>query len=92
MIKISTKFTRFCSWSYLSSYNCFFEICCDAVKNTHCYQFLYKGLKCVSLKNTFAGIVGLAFIGQITFSQNFEYNWNKNVNLRKSIQNYPDKL
>ena len=27
------------------SYNCFSEICCDAVKNTQCYQFQSKGLK-----------------------------------------------
>ena len=25
--------------------NCFSEICCDPVKNRHCYQFLCKGLK-----------------------------------------------
>ena len=44
------------------------------------------------MKNIFAGIEDLAFIGQITFSQNFENNWNKNVNLWKSFQNYPNKL
>ena len=43
--KNSTKFRRFCNRSYLFSYNCFSEICCDAVKNTHCYQFLCKDLK-----------------------------------------------
>ena len=45
-----------------------------------------------SLKIIFADIVNLAFIGQITFSQNFENNWSKNVNFRKSIQSYADKL
>ena len=40
----------------------------------------------------FADIVDLAFIGQIKFSQNFENNWNKNVNFRKSIQNHHVKL
>ena len=33
----------------------------------------------VSLKNIFVDIVDLAFVGQFTFSQNFENNWNKNV-------------
>ena len=90
MIKNSTKFTRFCNWSYLFSYTCFSEICCDAVKND---ELLSVSIQSISLKNIFADIVDLAFIGQITFShQNFENNWNKNVNFRKSIQSYPDKL
>ena len=57
----------------------------------------------VSLKNIFADIVDLAFIGQIAFPQNFENNWNKNVNFRKIfkinlmnensfLQTYPNKM
>ena len=44
-------------------------------------NFYAKALS-VSLKSVFAYIVNLAFMGQITFSRNFENNWNKNVNLK----------
>ena len=37
----------------------------------------------VYLENIFVDIVDLAFIGNITFSQNFDNNWNKNVNFRQ---------
>ena len=47
-------------------------------KNTHCYEFLCKGLKGFPWKIFFVDIVGLAF-GQITFSRNSESNWKKNV-------------
>ena len=48
------------------------------------YQLLYKVLKAfVSLKNIFADVVDLAFIGQIKFSRNFDDTWNKNVNCRQ---------
>ena len=43
----------------------------------------------VSLKNIFADIVELAFIGQITFFRNFENNWNKNINFRKTFKIIP---
>ena len=36
----------------------------------------------VCLKSIFTYIVDLAFIGQITFSQHFENDWNKNVDLK----------
>ena len=36
----------------------------------------------VSLKSMLANVVDLAFIGQITFSRNFENNWKKNVNFK----------
>ena len=45
------------------------------------FSFYANALK-LSLKSVFAYIVDLAFIGQITFSRNFENDWNKNVNLK----------
>ena len=47
--------------------------------------FYAKALKRF-LKNIFADIVDLDFIGQITFSRNFEKIWNKNVNFRKILK------
>ena len=47
------------------------------------YRPVETKLKRVSLKNIFADILDLAFNGQITFSWNFENNWNKNVNFCK---------
>ena len=38
------------------------------------------------MENIFADIVDLAFIGQTTFSQDFDNNWNKNVNLRQILK------
>ena len=85
LTKYSTKFTRFCDWSYLSSYNYFLEICCDAIKNTHCYQFLCKGLKVFPWK-IFCRYCGFGFHWSIKFSRNFEKNLNKNVNFRKILK------
>ena len=44
-------------------------------------SFYANALK-LSLKSVFGYIVDFAFIGQITFSRNFENDWNKNVNLK----------
>ena len=64
-----------------------------SVKNTHCYQFLWKDLlQSVSLKNIFEDIEDLAFIAEITFSRNFENNGHKNINFRKIFKSYPDEL
>ena len=48
-----------------------------------CMQRPYR----VSLKNIFADIEELAFIGQITFTRNFDNNWNKNVNFSQLFKN-----
>ena len=40
----------------------------------------------VSLKNIFADIVDLAFLGQIIFSQNFVNYWNKKVNFHQTLK------
>ena len=79
MSKCFTKFTRFFYRSYLSSYSYFPEFCCDAIKNAHCYQFLCKCLQ-VSPWKIFRRYCGFIFRWPITFSRNFENNWNKNVN------------
>ena len=48
-------------------------------------SFYAKALKCFPEKNL-RGYCGLAFIAQITFSRNFENNWNKNVNVRQLLK------
>ena len=65
-------------------------------------SFYAKALKCFPEKY-FGDIVDSAFIGQITFSQNFENDWNKIVNFHQIIniilinensflQMYPNKM
>lgn len=54
------------------SYNCFSEICCDAVKNTQCYQFQSKGLEMLP-EIFFRGYHG------------FEFHWS-NYNLSKFLK------
>ena len=44
-------------------------------------NFFAKALKRFP-ESVFAYILDLAFIGQITFSRNFENDWNKSVNLK----------
>ena len=48
-------------------------------------SFHAKALKRFPEKNL-RGYCGLAFIAQITFSRNFENNWNKNVNFRQLLK------
>ena len=47
-------------------------------------NFYAKALKRFP-ESVFAYILDLAFIGQITFSRNFENDWNKNVNLKITL-------
>ena len=63
----STKFTRFSNRGYHLTYNSISKICCDAVKNIQCYQFLN-----VSPKSIFADITDFPFIGYVIFSRNIE--------------------
>ena len=67
------------------SYNSFYKICCDIVKNTQSSISMQRP-QSVFLKNIFADIADFAFIGQVIFSRNFENNWNKNVNFHQLIK------
>ena len=75
-----TKSTRFCNWSNLFHVIVFFFR--NLLWRRQKYVMLSVSIQrpwSVSLKNIFVDIVDLAFVGQFTFSQNFENNWNKNV-------------
>ena len=74
----STKFTRFCYWSYHFSNICFSEIVVTPSKMVTDVSFYTNVLKRFNGKY-FRGYRGFGF----TVSQNFENTWNKKADFRQ---------